>query len=127
MGRFTYQTARVIFLTAGFGVLAACGEQSSGGVFYREAGSQIDGGKFGQATVQNIAAQTCTSNRSGLGKAGNAPADPIVVLDPVSTPKKPVYRIHCDGRLDGKYARVVYTEYVDSATQVAVIDEAVAQ
>ncbi|MDW3222584.1 MAG: hypothetical protein R8G34_06785 [Paracoccaceae bacterium] len=117
MQRLTYQNARAVALLAGLSALAACGEQGSTGAFYREAGSQIDSGAFGAATRQNIAAQTCRTSGFGAGKAGVAPADPIVALDPVSTRANPVYRVYCDGRLDGKYAQIIYSEYVESATQ----------
>lgn len=116
--------SNTLALMGGLVVLTACGERGSGSSFHREAGSQIDSGAFGSATVQNMVAQTCATSGYGAGKVGAAPADPIVALDPASTVRSPIYRIHCDGRLDGKYAQVIYAEYVASATQKTVTDEA---
>lgn len=124
MERLTSQKRLTGALVAGLSALTACGEEGSTGAFYREAGSQIDSTEFGAATRQNIVAQTCTSSGFGAGKVGASPADPIVVLDPASTQSNPVYRIHCDGRLDGKYAQVVHSEYVASATQKTETEDA---
>jgi hypothetical protein len=96
----------------------------------RPAGYELDDtGGFGNATVQNLVAQTCTNTGafgSGryAGKAGATLGDPVVVLDPESTPANPVYRVYCDGRLDGKYAAVVYRDYIGSAVQAGTVDEA---
>lgn len=124
MQRLKYQKTRFIALVAGLSSLAACGEENSGRSFYREAGSQIDSGEFGTATLQNIIAQTCPPRGTGSGKAGVTPGDPIVALDPSSTASNPVYRVHCDGNLNGHYAEVVYSEYVESATQKTETEEA---
>jgi hypothetical protein len=108
-------TAKAFLLTAGLSLLTACAPESGPGQFYREAGSQVDSGDFGNATLHNQLAQTC--RRSGAGKLGPVAGDPLVVLDPQSTPARRVYRVHCDGRLDGKYAVVIYREYVESGQQ----------
>ncbi|MEM9637804.1 MAG: hypothetical protein AAGA94_09170 [Pseudomonadota bacterium] len=126
MERLTYRKSRAVVLLAGLATLAACGEQGSGGQWFREAGAQIDGGEFGNATMQNMVAHVCNPNGSAYrtGKIGVSPKDPVVVLDPVSTPANPVYRVHCTGRLDGKYARVIYRDYVSSAGQEITVSTA---
>ncbi|WP_187429973.1 hypothetical protein ROLI_026010 [Roseobacter fucihabitans] len=121
----TYRNAPILGLGVALSVLSACGE--AGGSFYREAGAQLDADEFGKASLQNMIAQTCTTAGSGVGKAGAAPADPIVALDPVSTSSNPVYRVYCDGRLDGKYAQVIYAEYIESATQKTITDDVEAE
>jgi hypothetical protein len=83
------------------------------------AGAFIDEGQFGNPTMQNMMAQKC----AGRAKGYIVP-DPVVVLDPTS-PKSPqvaapvYYRgyIRCSGHLNGKYAQVIFQEYVESATQ----------
>jgi hypothetical protein len=98
----------------------------------RPAGWELDTtGGFGNATVNNLVAQTCTNiGASGSGKyggkAGATLGDPVVVLDPQSTPANPVYRVYCDGRLDGKYAEIIYRDYVASATQKTTVAQAAA-
>lgn len=127
MQRFTYQKTCAVAMVAGLATLTACGEENSGRAFYREAGAQIDSGEFGKATMQNMVAQTCKTSGTGAGKAGTSLGDAVVALDPTSTPLNPVYRIHCDGQLDGRYARVIYSEYVESATQKPVTEDAEAE
>lgn len=119
------KTASVIFLTAGLMTLGACAPESGPGQFYREAGSQLDTGEFGNSTLHNQLVQTC--KKSASGKIGGSAGDPVVVLDPSSTPSRKVYRVHCDGKLDGKYAQVVYSEYVGSAVQVPNVQQADAE
>ncbi|MEM0948630.1 MAG: hypothetical protein AAGK37_14620 [Pseudomonadota bacterium] len=80
-----------------------------------EVGSQLDDGWFGEANVHNTLAQMCYGPGGKGGKNGVA-TDPLVVLDPTSTQSRPIYRVHCDGQLNGKYAQVIFREYVDSAT-----------
>ena len=111
---------RAGLLISGLAILTACAH---------EAGSQLDTGYFGNATLHNQLVQTCKTNGYGYdkgGKAGSVAGDPVVVLDPSSTANRPVYRIHCDGRLDGKYASVIYNEYVRSATAGSGVEEATA-
>lgn len=127
MARLT--TPKTLALLAGLAALSACGEQGSGGVWLREAGTQLDSGEFGNANLQNMTAQVCNPNGSAYksGKIGAPAADPVVVLDPSSTTANPIYRVHCTGRLDGKYARVIYRDYVASATPPLSIDAATAE
>jgi hypothetical protein len=96
----------------------------------RPAGHELDlTGGFGNATVNNLVAQTCRNTGAagafgGAGKAGATLGDPVVVLDPASTTAEPIYRVYCDGRLDGKYAAITYRDYVRSATQGASVADA---
>jgi hypothetical protein len=114
---------RAVLLVTCLATLAACSsEPGVGSTFFREAGTQLDMGEFGNATLHNQLVQTCKS--SGFGKAGAVAGDPVVVLDPQSTPERKVYRVHCDGRLDGKFAQIIYREYVNSATQKATVSQA---
>ncbi|WP_300031966.1 hypothetical protein [uncultured Roseobacter sp.] len=115
--KLNFSTTRTIFLGLSLTALAACSDAP--------AGSELNGGVFGNATLHNQLAQTCKG--SGYGKYGRVAADPIVVLDPASTASSPVYRVHCSGQLDGKYALVTYSEYLESATQKATTEDAVAQ
>ncbi|MEM9577123.1 MAG: hypothetical protein AAF999_08910 [Pseudomonadota bacterium] len=127
MTDFINNPARGLALIAGMAALTACAPDSGPGQFYREAGVQIDQGEFGNATLHNQLVQTCRKNGAGLGKAGGQAADPLVVLDPKSTPSRPVYRVHCSGQLDGKYARVLYRGYIGSAAQKSQVEEADAE
>ena len=79
-----------------------------------EVGSQIDDGWFGEANVHNMLAQMCYGT-GGKGSKGGTGTDPLVVLDPTSTQSRPIYRVHCDGQLNGKYAQVIFREYIASA------------
>ncbi|WP_299862480.1 hypothetical protein [uncultured Roseobacter sp.] len=129
MERMTHRKTRAALLLAGLATLAACGEQNSGSVWFSEAGAQLDSGEFGNATMQNMVAQVCNPNGSAYktGKIGVSPRDPVVVLDPASSPANPVYRVHCTGRLDGNYARVIYRDYVGSAGQAITVETATAE
>ncbi|MEO9650622.1 MAG: hypothetical protein ABJ360_05380 [Roseobacter sp.] len=115
---------RTLAMITGVATIAACAPESGKGQFYREAGVQVDQGEFGNATLHNQLVQTCRTNRSGSGKLGSHTRDPLVVLDPSSTPKRQVYRVHCNGQLDGKYAQVIYRDYVGSAVESASIEAA---
>ena len=121
-------TRTVAFLT-GLVALAGCAsEPGIYGTFYREAGVQLETGDFGRATLHNQLVQTCKSNGTGFAKAKGAGAgDPVVVLDPKSSFNNPVYRVHCDGRLDGKYATIIYRDYVGSAVQKDTVEAASAE
>ncbi|WP_299679690.1 hypothetical protein [uncultured Roseobacter sp.] len=132
MTQLTSGKLRALALLTGLAALAACGEQGSGGgKWFREAGAQLDNGEFGNATMQNMIAQVCFPNgRSGAfggTKIGGTAGDPVVVVDPASTPRRPVYRVHCDGQLDGRYARIIYRDYVNSAGQAITVTEATAE
>ena len=100
--------------------LVACGDGTIGDGFYREAGAFLDEGGFGQPTMINMTAQMC--NRPGAAGAGGFKGgnvtDPKVVMDPKSTPQSPVYRVYCNGQLNGKYATLIWREYVQSATEL---------
>lgn len=116
--------ARYLLLIAGVATVTACAPEGGIGSFYREAGAQLDQGEFGNATLHNQLVQTCRTNGAGFGKAGAAAADPVVVLDPKSTPSRPIYRVHCSGQLDGKYAQIIYRDYVGSASQQIDVERA---
>lgn len=113
-------------LLVGALALAACDEQ---------VGSELDRtGGFGNATVNNLVAQTCfdTGGAGGGkfgsgGKAGGTLGDPLVVLDPASTSADPIFRVYCDGNLDGKFAAIVYRDYVSGAGQQQTIAAASAE
>lgn len=65
------------------------------------AGNDLDGGNFGNATMQNHIAHSCRSRSAGsfIGKHNSQYGK-------------------CAGRLqDGKYAKVAYDETVSSATE----------
>lgn len=124
MNNHVKKPARMLMILTGLATVAACSPESGPGQFYREAGAQIDSGEFGNATLHNQLVQTCRANGAIGGKAGGAAGDPVVVLAPESTPTRKVYRVHCSGSLDGKYAQIIYREYVASATQQSNVEEA---
>jgi len=109
-------------------VLGACTAQTTGqGVFSswnREAGAWTDvrDPGFGNSTMNNMMAQMCRGRAKGF-----VPRDPVVVLDPTrSTPTRPVYArstIRCSGELNGKYAEVIFQEYVTSATETTTLSQ----
>jgi hypothetical protein len=91
--------------------LAACGE--SWRRFNNEAGVYLNDTGFGDATMNNLLAQKCAGRSKGY-----VVPEPVVVLDPNSTPSQPAYyrgQVRCSGELNGKYAQVIFQEYVDSA------------
>lgn len=93
--------------------LSACGDGPVGKFWYQEAGAQIDEGGFGNPTMTNMLAQMC----AGQAKGYIVP-DPVVVLDPKSAPSNPSYyrgQVRCSGELNGKYAEVIFREYITSA------------
>ncbi len=125
MSKIIKNPTRAVLLVTSLATLAACSsEPRVGTTFFREAGTQLDAGEFGNATLHNQLVQTCRSSGYGAGKAGAVAGDPVVVLDPQSTPERKVYRVHCDGSLDGKFAQIIYREYVASATQKTTVAEA---
>ncbi|MEM6824240.1 MAG: hypothetical protein AAGB18_02580 [Pseudomonadota bacterium] len=95
--------------------IAACAETATR--FNSEAGSFIDEGGFGNPTMQNMMAQMCLGVGKGF-KPGSV-SDPVVVLDPASAPSQPVFyrqsTVTCQDAMNGKYAEVVFREYVNSA------------
>ena len=128
MQNIVRKSTHAAMLVTGIVTLTACSAETTFANFFREAGAQLDTGEFGNATLQNQLAQACRSSGAGygkgIGKAGVAAGDPVVVLDPESTRSRTIYRVHCDGRLDGKYARVIYSEYVRSAAQTPTVERA---
>jgi hypothetical protein len=93
--------------------------------FYSEAGAEIDEGGFGNPTMNNMMAHMA-STCAGRPKGYIVP-EGIVVRDPANAGPAPVYRhaqIQCSGRLDGKYASVIYRGYVASASEVSQSAEA---
>lgn len=117
------KSVQSILFSAGLATLAACSPESGVWQFYREAGTQVDSGEFGNASLHNQLVQTCRTNAASGGKVGTQ-GDAVVVLDPESTQNRKVYRVHCNGQLDGKFARVVYQDYVGSATQAQTVEAA---
>lgn len=105
---------KTLLIGAGALALAACGEAPA--TWNQPAGSFLDEGGFGNPTMQNTLAQLC------VGKAkGYVVPDPVVALHPSSTADNPVYyrgQVRCSGNLNGKYAEVLFTEYVDGATTI---------
>lgn len=91
----------------------------------QEAGASLDEGGFGNPTMHNMLAQACT----GLGKGYKlgAISDPVVALNPDSAPRRPVYvrktAADCQDRLNGKYAQIIFTEYVNSAVPIPLGNE----
>lgn len=104
-------------LVAGFGLLAltACGDGQIGKSWNQEAGAFIDEGGFGNPTMNNMLAQMCKGQAKGF-----IVPDPIVALDGTTDAKgAPRYRhaqVMCSGNLNGKYASVIWGQYVASAT-----------
>ncbi len=110
---------KTLALGAGILALAACGEGPVGKTWNQEAGAFIDEGGFGNPTMTNMMAQMCRGKAKGF-----IVPDPIVSLDPTSPKGAPVYRqgrVMCSGHLNGKYARVIWSEYVRSATSATTI------
>lgn len=83
--------------------------------FDQPAGAWIDEGGFGNPTMYNMMAQKCAGRSKGF-----IVPDPVVVLDPArEVAGKSPYRtgsIRCSGQLNGKYAQIIWGEYVASAT-----------
>ncbi len=113
---------KTLLCAASLVAVAACTEGSRQ-EFYSEAGAEVDEGGFGNPTMQNMMAQMCRGQAKG-----HIVLEPIVVLDPArSTPSAPVYRrsyVRCSGELNGKYAQVIFTEYVASARERTTVTEA---
>ncbi len=87
--------------------LTACGP-----TWHQEAGAFLDEGGFGNPTMQNMMAQMC----SGQAKGYIVP-DPVVVASPTASGGTTYRRGHvmCSGHLNGKYAQIIWREYVASA------------
>ena len=105
---------KTLMIGAGALALTACGDGAVGKFWYEPAGAFIDEGGFGNPTMNNMLAQMC----KGQAKGYIVP-DPVVVLDPKSAPNNPQYyrgRVKCSGLLNGKYAQVIFEEYVGSGS-----------
>ena len=103
---------KTLTLCAAALALTAC-ERNYATTWNQEAGAFLDTGHFGDATMQNMMAQMCTGQAKGY-----VVPDPIVALHPSSTASNPVYargHVMCSGHLNGKYAQVIFNEYVGSA------------
>lgn len=93
--------------------LSACGDGPVGKFWNKEAGAQLDEGGFGNPTMTNMLAQMCVGQAKGY-----IVPEPVVVLDPKSAPSNPAYyrgQVRCSGELNGKYAEVIFREYITSA------------
>ncbi|MEQ9041393.1 MAG: hypothetical protein RIE24_23980 [Silicimonas sp.] len=104
---------KTLMVGAGALALTACGDGPVGKFWYQEAGAYIDEGGFGNPTMNNLLAQMC----AGQAKGYIVP-EPVVVLDPKSAPDNPAYyrgQVRCSGQLNGKYAEVIFREYISSA------------
>ena len=98
-------TFKILAVAATALAVAGCSDQ--------EAGSQIDNGYFGNATMQNMTAQMC----AGRAKGYIVP-DAVVVVDPSSTPAAPRYvraSLRCSGHLEGRYAQVIVSAAPDES------------
>lgn len=94
---------------AGAVALTAC----TPATWHQEAGAFIDEGGFGNPTMQNMLAQMCTGQPKGY-----IVPDPVVGLRPKGGGPTVYarYSVYCHGHLNGKYAEVIFQEYVRSAT-----------
>jgi hypothetical protein len=103
--------------------LAACADSAL--KFNSEAGAFLDEGGFGNPTMINMMAQVCSSQ--GKGFKGSIVGDPIVTLESTGGNGQTRHvrntRIRCSDHLNGKYAEVIFREYVESATAVPVGNE----
>lgn len=107
--------------------LTACTTGSSA-EFFGEAGAEVDEGAFGNPTMNNMLAHKA-ARCAGQAKGYIVP-DPIVVRDPNSPMHAPVYRhgyVRCSGHLDGKYATIIYRDYVASAIPPSQVRQADAE
>ena len=110
-------TLKIVMAGACTLALTACGDRNYATSWNQEAGAFLDTGSFGDATMQNMMAQMCTGQAKGY-----IVPDPIVALHPSSTPDNPVYfkgQVMCSGHLNGKYAQVIFNEYVRSAIPIS--------
>lgn len=111
---------KTLMVGAGALALTACGDGPVGKFWYQEAGAYIDEGGFGNPTMNNLLAQMC----AGQAKGYIVP-EPVVVLDPKSAPDNPAYyrgQVRCSGQLNGKYAEVIFREYISSAVPQETIE-----
>jgi len=106
--------------------LAACTAENSATLtsWNQPAGAFIDEGGFGNATMRNtLAMKQCVGRPKGY-----IVPEHIVMLNPEASasPKSPQetvttqYRrakVQCSGDLNGKFAQILFEEYVESATE----------
>ena len=108
-------TLKIKTILVGASVLALTACEGGIGKFYNdEAGAFLDEGGFGNPTMTNMLAQMCVGAPKGFIEP-----DPVVALNPRPGSTKPVYArfsVQCSGNLHGKYAQVIFREYVRSAT-----------
>jgi len=112
---------KTLMIGVGALALAACSTDK----FNSEAGAFLDEGGFGNPTMTNMLAQMCSGQAKGF-----VPSEPLVVLDPKSAPSNPRYfrgQVTCSGELNGKFAEVIFTEYVSGATTAATVSDAEAE
>lgn len=102
-----------LFAFASLLALSACGDRTVLSSWNQPAGAFLDEGGFGNPTMNNMLAQKCNSS---LVK-GRILYEPTVVRAPRGAPAPYVARVHCGGYLNGKYAEVIFREYVESATE----------
>lgn len=95
-------------------VLVSCGDRRLGSSWNQEAGAFLDEGGFGNPTMNNELAQKC---HSYIPK-GQIIYEKTVVRAPYGSPKPYVRKAVCRGYLNGKYAQVLFQEYVASATEI---------
>lgn len=111
------RTLNILALGVGLLALSACGNATK--AWNSEAGAIIDEGGFGNPTMTNMMAQMCRGRSKGF-----IVPDPIVAVDPQGAkgagPRQG--RVLCSGDLNGKYASVIWGEYVGSATSVSTIE-----
>lgn len=118
---------KLLLCAAGVAALGACTEGSMR-EFYSEAGSEVDEGGFGNPTMNNMMAHMAAACR-GRAKGYIVP-DPVVVLDPASPADAPRYRhayARCSGELNGKYAEVIWAEYLRAGVPIQLTEQADAE
>lgn len=113
-----------LFAAVGLFALAACGDRQIGSSWNQEAGAFLDEGGFGNPTMNNMMAQQC---RSSFPK-GTIIFEAKVVPAPTGAPAPFIRQTECKGDLNGKYAAIIFQEYVASATEIppvrgSIIDE----
>lgn len=115
----------LLVVSAAFG-LGACTAENSAGLtgWNQPAGAFLDEGGFGNSTMRNTLAMTqCVGKPKGY-----IVPDHIVVLNPDHSvdPKSPRHtatspyrqaQVRCSGDLSGKFAEIVFQEYVESGTE----------
>lgn len=107
-------TLKLNTLALGAAILALAACDTASKAWNGEAGASVDEGGFGNPTMTNMMAQMCRGHAKGY-----VVPDPIVAVDPSSPKGAPALRrgrVLCSGNLNGKYAQVIWGEYVGGAT-----------